>query len=196
MNASQRLRVFIAIALALIGSSACASRSEPDQPPSRYGLGHAANQDEIVVIAQSVLPDGEGLPAGRGTAARGAPLFAQRCAGCHGPAGEGTALGPKLIGRDPRIGFPFATDPNAVKTIGNYWPYATTVYDYVRRAMPLSAPGSLRPDEIYALTAFLLAKNEVIPDSMVIDAETLPAVRMPARDRFVLDDRRGGHVIR
>ena len=97
---------------------------------------------------------------------------------------------------DPRDGFVFGQDLKHVKTIGNYWPYATTVYDYVHRAMPLDAPGSLRPNEVYALTAFLLAENEIIARGAVMDARTLPMVRMPARDRFVADDRTGGAAFR
>ena len=83
-----------------------------------------------------------------------------------------------------------------MKTIGNYWPYATTVYDYVSRAMPTTAPGSLTPNEVYGLVAFLLARNEIIDSTMVMDARTLPAVRMPARDHFVRDDRQGGGAFR
>jgi len=101
-----------------------------------------------------------------------------------------------LVGREPRQGFPFGRDPSAVKTIGNYWPFATTVYDYVNRAMPLDAPGSLKPDEVYSLVAFLLWRNEIITNTEVMNAQSLPRVVMPARDRFVPDDRRGGAHIR
>ncbi len=116
---------------------------------------------------------------------------------CHGTDGQGAgALYPKLIGREPRAGFPFGQDPKYVATIGNYWPYATTLYDYVHRAMPFVAPGSLTPDETYSLVAFLLWRNDIIPETAVIDARTLPAVRMPAHDRFVRDDRHGGPEFR
>ena len=104
----------------------------------------------------------------------------------------GAVAYPKLIGREPREGFPFGEDLKYVKTVGNYWPYATTLYDYMHRAMPLNAPGSLTPNELYALTAFLLAENEIIAKNTVMDATTLPTVKMPARDRFVRDDRTGG----
>ena len=100
------------------------------------------------------------------------------------------------MGREPRQGFPFGRDPALVKTVGNYWPYATTLYDYINRAMPLNAPSSLAPDEVYSLVAYLLWRNEIIADSAVMDARTLPRVVMPARDRFVMDDRRGGPEIR
>ncbi len=143
----------------------------------------------------AVRPDGKGLPPGRGTAQGGAALYAERCASCHGASGR---EGPfdRLVGREPRDGFPFGRDPRLVKTIGNYWPYATTLYDYIHRAMPLNAPGSLAPDQVYGLVAYLLWRNEIIADTAVIDAHTLPRGVMPAHNRFVVDDRRGGSEIR
>jgi hypothetical protein len=114
---------------------------------------------------------------------------------CHGATGtEGPAE--RLVGREPRQGFPFGRDPTLVRTIGNYWPYATTLYDYINRAMPLNAPGSLKPDEVYSAVAYLLWRNEIIPDTLVLNAQTLPRVVMPARDRFVVDNRRGGSEVR
>ena len=165
-------------------------------PPARWAVGRPAIDAEIAVADVDVNPRGVGLPAGRGTHAEGARVYAQRCAACHGARGEGTGSGatavPRLVGREPREGFPFGQDPRHAKTIGNYWPYATTVFDYVRRAMPLGAAGTLTPDELYAVTAFLLAENEVIARDAVMDARSLPLVRMPARDRFVPDDRTAG----
>lgn len=161
--------------------------------PERFGdIGRAATKGEVQAWNIDVNSQGTGLPPGRGTYEAGAALFAARCAMCHGVKGEGLGAYPRLIGREPREGFPFGRDLGYVHTIGNYWPYATTVYDYVHRAMPLTAPGSLKPDEVYSVVAFLLAENEVIPRTAVMDARTLPAVRMPARGRFVPDDRRGG----
>jgi cytochrome c len=141
------------------------------------------------------MPDGTGLPSGSGTAAQGAEIYRRKCAACHGSTGT---EGPfdRLVGREPRQGFPFGRDPRIVRTIGNYWPYATTLYDYLNRAMPVTAPGSLKPDEIYALVAILLWRNEIITDTAVMNARTLPRVVMPARDRFVPDNRRGGPEIR
>lgn len=167
-------------------------RPAPALPDRFRSIGRAATAAEIASWDIDVNPTGKRLPPGRGTYVAGAAIFSQKCAACHGARGEGLAIYPRLIGREPRAGFPFGQDPKYVKTIGNYWPYATTVFDYVRRAMPLTAPGSLRSDEVYSLTAFLLAENEVIGKDVVVDARTLPAVRMPAHDRFVVDDRKGG----
>ena len=167
-------------------------QATPPLPARFRTIGHDASRADLQRWNIDVNPVGSGLPPGRGTAATGATLFAQKCAACHGARGEGMGPYPRLIGRDPRDGFPFGQDLKYVKTIGNYWPYATTIYDYVNRAMPLTAPGSLRPDEIYSLTAFLLAENQIIDRSAVMDARSLPAVRMPARDRFVVDDRKPG----
>ena len=161
--------------------------------PARLALGRSATRAEVAAWNIDVNPAGVGLPEGRGTYADGATLFRARCAVCHGAAGEGTGVGataiPRLIGREPRDGFPFARDPKIVKTIGNYWPYPTTLYDYIHRAMPLDAPGSLSSDEVYSLAAFLLAENDIVARDAVMDRRTLPAVRMPARDRFVRDNR-------
>jgi len=169
-------------------------------PPERFGVGRPATAAEVAAWDIDVTPDGHGLPRGSGTAAQGAVVFAAKCAACHGPAGEGQvgappagqAAAPKLVGRDPRDGFPFGQDPTLVKTVGNYWPYATTVFDYVRRTMPVTAPGTLTNDETYAVVAFLLARNEIIDKTAVLDSASLAAVKMPARDKFVVDDRKGG----
>ena len=158
-------------------------------------FGRPATADEIKAWDIAVSPDGTGLPPGSGTAAQGAVVYRQKCAMCHGPTGtEGPAE--RLVGREPRQGFPFGKDPSLVRTVGNYWPYATTLYDYINRAMPLNAPGSLSPDEVYSAVAFLLRRNEIISDITVVNAQTLPRVVMPARDRFVNDNRRGGTEIR
>ena len=180
-------------------AAACETRdAAPRKPsrPARYGLGHAPSAQEIAVIDIDVNAAGAGLPAGQGTAATGALVFATKCAACHGPHGEGIDKNPKLIGRDPPPGFVFATDAKAPKTIGNYWPYATTLYDYIHRAMPLNAPGSLTPDEVYGLTAFLLSENGIVPAGTVVDRTSLPKVKMPAQSRFVTDNRKGGAEFR
>ena len=152
------------------------------------GIGRPATPQEIARLDIDVMPDGTGLPPGRGTPAEGAAIYASKCAACHGETGR---EGPNdvLVGREPREGFPFAQNPKLAHTIGNYWPYATTVFDYVRRAMPPMAPGSLTDDEVYALTAFLLNANELVANDAVMDRSTLPAVKMPAREHFVPDTR-------
>ena len=104
---------------------------------------------------------------------------------------------PALVGRDPKgEKFAFASDAKITRTIGNYWPHATTLFDYIRRAMPHNAPGSLQSDQVYALTAYLLSANAVIPATTVLDAKSLTAVKMPYADRFVRDDRRGGRELK
>ena len=159
-------------------------------------IGRVATAAEVQAWDIDVNPTGRGLPPGRGTPDEGARVFAAKCAVCHGAHGEGMAIYPKLIGRDPHDDFAFGRDPKLVKTIGNYWPYSTTLFDYIRRAMPLSAPGSLSSNEVYDVVAFLLAENQVIARDAVVDRRTLPAIQMPARDRFVRDDRTGGSAFR
>ena len=156
----------------------------------RYGIGRPATAAEIAAWDIDIMPDGQGLPPGEGTAAEGAPLFALHCAACHGANGEG-GLNDRLVVNSPDEAFPDSNDPqaNRHRTIGNYWPYATTVFDYVRRSMPFTLPGSLSDEEVYALTAHLLHLNHIIQEDAVMNAETLPKVEMPAHGKFVFDDR-------
>ncbi|MEO8336996.1 MAG: cytochrome c [bacterium] len=160
--------------------------------PASYGLGHAPTPAEIAAIDIDANPSGVGLPAGQGTTAGGAVVYAQKCAVCHGPNGEGIEKNPKLVGREPPAGAAFGADFKQPKTIGNYWPYATTLYDYIHRTMPLSSPNSLTPDETYGLVAFLLTENGIIPPGTIVTAKSLPAIKMPAQKQFVLDNRTGG----
>ncbi len=179
--------------------AACSGNSAANAEPVRhYALGRAATNEDITKWSIEVGSDGAELPTGSGSVDAGATIFAAKCASCHGAKGEGMAPAyPALIGRDPKgENFVFSTDWKITRTIGNYWPYATTVFDYVRRAMPQTAPGSLTNDEVYALTAYLLAANQVIPMNTTLDAAGLRAVKMPYVDRFVRDDRRGGHEVR
>lgn len=194
-----RRRTAVALAtaaLAILGSLvACSGGDSPAAgAPARYGIGRAATDAEVSRWNHDIGPGGAELPPGRGSVAQGSALFQVKCAVCHGKIGEGMAPAfPALIGRDPKgEGFAFASDPKIVRTIGNYWPHATSLFDYVKRAMPQLAPGSLSDDEVYAVTAYLLAANRIIPDSTTLDAAGLRRVRMPARDRFVPDTRRGG----
>ncbi len=153
--------------------------------PARFRIGQAADAKFIAQWDIDVRPDGLGLPdKGEGTVMAGELLYRQKCASCHGVHGY---EGPydKLV-----------TDSTGKNTIGNYWPYATTIFDYVRRAMPFNAPGSLSDQEVYDITAYLLYLNRIIGKEQVINAKTLPQVEMPALKRYVLDDRRGGTEIK
>jgi len=158
----------------------------------RYGLGTAANAGAIARMDSDIGPDGAELPAGRGSVAEGGTLYKAQCAMCHGVNGEGMAPAfPRLSGRDPAAeGFKFASDPKLPHSIGNYWSHATSLFDYIRRAMPHTAPGSLTDGQTYALTAYLLAVDDVIAKDATLDAAALRAVKMPYADRFVPDDRR------
>jgi cytochrome c len=184
-----------AILLLLILGAACKVEARDDylgdKDPRRFALGHTPSAATVAAENIDVSPNGEGLPPGSGTPAQGAAIYASACSSCHGVNGEGKPPQyPQLIG-GPRGVFNFASDPKIPRTIGNYWPYATTLFDYIRRAMPLTAPGSLTPDQTYAVTAFLLNREGLVPDGAVMNARSLPAVQMPARSHFVSDDRRG-----
>jgi len=161
-----------------------------DKDPKQFGIGHTATAAEIAAEDIDVTPDGKGLPPGSGTPEQGMGVYQQNCATCHGVNGEGKPPAyPQLIG-GPKT-FDFASDFKTPRTIGNYWPYATTLYDYIRRAMPLTAPGSLTPDQTYAVTAWLLYKEGLLPAGTSLDAKGLVAIQMPMRSHFVGDDRRG-----
>ncbi|WKW11848.1 cytochrome c [Pseudogemmatithrix spongiicola] len=193
-------RLVWVIALAACGGESAVPAAAPSaesSPPVReyragqFGVGSAATTAQLAAWNTDIGPEGAELPDGRGNARDGARIYAQQCAACHGAEGQGLEpLYPLLISRDPRgEGFDFASDPKIPRSIGNYWAHATTLYDYIRRAMPLYTPGSLSSDETYAVVAYLLAANRVIPDTATLDAAALRAVQMPARDKFVPDDR-------
>jgi len=165
--------------------------------PASYALGHRAALDRIALLDTDVDTTGAGLPDGHGTAAEGAIVYASKCASCHGIKGEGIAPSPVLI--LPMVStdsFPWAAKPSTPKTVGNYWPFATTLYGYIRHSMPSTAPGSLSSTEVYQLVAYLLAENGVLAHDAVLDATTLPAVKLPMRGRLVIDTRRGGAEVR
>jgi cytochrome c len=144
-------------------------------------LGREVKPAEITAEETSIPPDGRGLPAGSGTASEGAAVYQAKCVDCHGEKGmEGPA--DRLVG-----GIGTLATPKPVKTVGSYWPFATTLFDYLRRTMPYDAPRSLAPDEVYALCAYLLFRNGIIGPEMRLDAKTLPQVNMPNRDGFVRD---------
>jgi len=145
-----------------------------------YHLGRTPTPEEVKAWDIAIGPEGKELPPGSGTAEDGAKIYAEKCVLCHGPtATEGKFLHGVLAGGEGSL-----TTLEPIKTIGSYWPYATTIFDFINRAMPFNKPGSLMPDEVYSLTAFLLYKNDVIKMDAVIDAKSLPQVQMPNRDGF------------
>jgi S-disulfanyl-L-cysteine oxidoreductase SoxD len=147
-------------------------------------LGKPITPADIAGWDISIQPDGTGLPPGAGTPAQGASIYAEKCAQCHGPDGKGGVAG---VAASPLVGDVPITDISAaMKRIANFWPYATTLFDYIRRAMPWQQPKSLTNDEVYALTAYILAQNKLIGENDTINAETLPKVRMPNRDGFIV----------
>jgi len=154
--------------------AACTSAQLPE---TRWG--EPADADDILGVSLTVLPDGTGLPIGSGDPQSGQALYVTHCQSCHGEKGSG-GIGVALVGGKGTLA---STAP--LKTIGSYWPYATTLYDYTRRAMPYGAPMSLSADDYYALTAYLLYINNIVSEDEIMDRETLPLVRMPNRDGFV-----------
>lgn len=150
-----------------------------------FDLGRPIDRAALAAWDIDVAPDGSGLPPGAGTVARGGHVFADKCAMCHGAGGEG-GVGDPLVGG---VGSLASAKPK--KTVGSYWPYATTLFDYIRRAMPYNAPQSLSTDDVYAVTAYVLHLNGIVPADARLDARTLPRVRMPNRDGFVPDPRPG-----
>jgi cytochrome c len=160
--------------------------------PKSFGFGRLAKATEIAALDTDVRPDGKGLPAGSGKASEGKKVYALKCAACHGATG---VEGPNdaLVTRQNSNG---QKEKGRNRTIGNYWPYATTIFDYIKRAMPFNQPNSLTDQEVYDLTAFLLHENGLIQANERMDAQTLPQVNMPAKAIFVPDDRRDGAEIR
>ncbi len=153
-----------------------------------YGLGLLASERDLAAWNIDVTPDGAGLPSGSGSVARGRQVYESQCAACHGIKGEGKPAD-ALVGGQGSLNRAQADGKPPLKTIGSFWPYATTVFDFINRAMPYNAPQSLKPDEVYAVTAYLLHLNGILPSDAVLDASTLPRVRMPNRDGFVVDGR-------
>jgi cytochrome c len=151
-----------------------------------YGVGRPPTPDEIRALGAAIAPDGEGLPAGSGTVAAGREVFAAQCSRCHGPNGEG-GVGATLVGGQGTL-----RSARPLKTVGSYWPYATTLWDYINRAMPFDQPGLLKPSEAYAAVAYILNMNGIIREDQVIDATSLPKIVMPNRDGFIADPRPKG----
>ena len=154
--------------------------------PAPFGFGVVAPPSELATFF-SPLPDGRGLPAGSGSVAQGKAVYQQHCVACHGQNLEG-GIGDRLIGgRGSLVNQDPAKAP--VKTVESYWPYATTLFDYVKRSMPFTAPNSLTNDEVYAVSAYILSEAKIVPADTVLDAKTLAQVKMPNRDGFVADHR-------
>jgi S-disulfanyl-L-cysteine oxidoreductase SoxD len=160
--------------------------------PTTFEFGVPASAADIAAVDIAIAPDGKGLPAGKGDAATGSKVFETACSPCHGANLQGVAGLPDMpSGAALRLtgGRGTLATKNPVMTVESYWPYATTLFDYVRRAMPFSAPGSLNADEVYAVVAYILAEGHVIDKATVLDAQTLPRVAMPNRDGFIPDPR-------
>ena len=150
-------------------------------PPNT--VGRPPTPDEILTLGSAIAPDGTGLPEGSGSVDAGHDVFIAHCSRCHGLNAQGD-IGPRLVGGQGTL----ATD-RPVKTVGSFWPYATTLWDYINRAMPFDRPGELKPSEVYAAVAYILNLNGIVGDDSVMDATSLPKVSMPNRDGFVADPR-------
>lgn len=172
MNNNKIILISVLIAA---GINHAASADEMAGP----GLGHAVSPEEVAAWNISVFPDGEGLPAGEGNVVQGENIYRQKCLACHGENGLG-ASADQLAGAQMSL-----TSEYPEKTIGTYWPYATTLFDVVRRGMPMNAPGTLTDNETYAVTAYLLYLNNIISKDDVMNSSTLPKVKMPNEDGFI-----------
>ena len=188
MSTSRATAIALAAALAACAAQRSAEAPQPAYNGGKLGLGFSATSAELGHYF-SYPADGRGLPPGSGSYAQGREVYQAKCIACHGEKLEGTKLGDKLIGgRGTLVNNSPAKSP--VKTVESYWPYATTLYDYVKRAMPFNAPGSLSDDEVYAVTAYILGEANIVPKGAVMNATTLPAVQMPNRNGFISPDPR------
>jgi cytochrome c len=169
------------ILLATLGAAAVTCSVLAQSPT--FGLGRTPTPDQIKAIDIGVTPDGRGLPPASGTAEAGQRVYEARCIVCHGPTAKEGPQDVLVGGRDT------LNTAKPLKTIGSYWPYATTLWDYVNRAMPFDRPGTLSPGDVYSATAYLLYLNGIVGERDVLDQTTLPRVKMPNRDGFVRDTR-------
>jgi mono/diheme cytochrome c family protein len=158
----------------------CATFARAQSP---YGIGRPATPAEIAGWNIDIDREGDNLPPGSGSVSHGHEIFDQQCAACHGSNGQG-GLGDRLVGGQGTL-----ATPKPIRTVGSYWPYASTLFDYIRRAMPQNAPQSLSNDDVYAVSAYILNLNGLLPADATLDARTLPAIKMPNRSMFVGDPR-------
>ncbi len=169
---TRNVMFIVIVALCLLAAESIVADDSPEK-------GEAVSSNELKNLDFTILPNGEGLPDGSGTAVAGANVYQQNCLACHGAGGK-DGLNDTLVG-----GHGSLTSDQPQKTVGSYWPYATTLFDYVHRAMPYQAPGSLSNDDVYAVTAYILYLNDIVGEDERLDANTLPEVRMPNRENFV-----------
>jgi cytochrome c len=168
------------IAMFAVIAMACIT---PAQAQSPYGIGRSGTPAEIAGWNIDIDREGDNLPPGGGSVSHGHEVFDQQCAACHGTKGEG-GVGDRLVGGQGTL-----ETPKPVRTVGSYWPYAPTLFDYIRRAMPQNAPESLSNDDVYAVSAYILNLNGLLPADATLDAKTLSAIKMPNRGMFVGDPR-------
>jgi cytochrome c len=172
----------VALALAIAVVSLDFARAHPQA--QQYGIGRPATPEEIKTRNISVAPDGTGLPPGHGTVEQGREIYNSRCALCHGDRGQGIDSYPTLVGGRGTL-----ASKKPELTVGSYWPYSTTVWDYIHRTMPYQQPGTLSPNETYAVTAYILYMNGIVDGKTDLTQRTLPDVKMPNRDGFIPDTR-------
>ena len=162
----------------VLSMAACVTAA--GQSPSYKNVGRTPTAQEVQAMDIAIGTDGKELPPGSGNVKIGAQLFADKCMVCHGENQQGSAQAPALVGGKGTL-----TSMRPMMTAGSYWPFATTIFDYIRRAMPRFQEGTLKVDEVYSLTAFILYRNDIIKEDDVIDAKTLPKIKMPNRDGFI-----------
>lgn len=171
----------LGVLLAACASAAGSGRESVEPAAVGPGLGAAVSESQILALDISIGPDGAGLPPGRGSVDQGAAVYDLQCASCHGPGGANGQPGvPRLTG-----GIGSLASETPIKTVNSYWPYATGVFDYVRRSMPPTNPRSMSAEDLYAVTAYILSVDGVVPPDAVLDAEALPQVVMPNREGFI-----------
>jgi len=180
LTRDRAVATLMATMLACAGLIAGPARADS---PDRYGIGQPATESQIAGWNIDIAPDGKALPSGSGTVAQGHKIYDTACASCHGAKGEG-GMGDRLAGGEGSL-----ASAKPVRTVGSYWPYATTLYDYIRRAMPLTAPQSLTSDEVYAVTGYVLYLNGLVKEDARLDADAVRAIKMPNREGFVDDPR-------